>query len=908
MDALPSGTVTMLFSDIEGSTTLLSRLGDRYGEALSAQRSLLREAFARYGGWEMGTEGDSFFVVFAAAVDAVRAALAAQLALAANDWPAGVPVRVRMGLHTGEPTRHEDGYIGLDVHLAARIAATAAGGQVVLSAATRQLVDGRLGSAATLRELGSHRLKDLPAPVRLYQLVAPPLPADFPPLKSLGAPTNLPVPATPLVGRDDEVERLRGRLLAPEVRLVTLTGPGGTGKTRLAVAVAASLDSYFPAGVFFVPLAAVTDPDHMWTALAEAVGAIGEGPPADLVFARLAGAPALLVLDNLEQLAGAGDVITDLLARTSPTVVLATSRRPLRLQGEREHPVPPLALPKPSGAPFAQIAASAAVSLFVLQATMLRPGFSLTEDNAEEVAAICHRLDGLPLAIELAAARVKLLAPRALLARLGHRLALRAADSGRPSRQQTLRDTIAWSHDLLDPALQPVFLRAGVFVGGCNLDAFAAVALAADPTGELPDPLDIVGELVDASLLTIGEGLDGEPRIGMLETIREFALERLAETGGLPAARLGHAEYYAELAERLAPELRGAQQLRSLDRLKAEHDNVRAALSWLLDPGGSRGPNPPPMTLGLRLVDALAWFWYVQGHAREGGGWLRRAVELAAGSSGPDVAHALHGLGVLLLQQGENDAGRAALERSLELWRRLDDKQRVAQELSSLGVAYRQLGEPDLARARFEESIAIAREQRLHSRLATALSNLAVLEVDAGTPERATVLLTEALQIDREVHDGWGIAVDQVNLAAATLRAGQPDGAYTTLRAVLADVLALGDVEMLIDTIELSASISAELGADGRAARLAAAADVLREQAGMPRPAPDQAMLERSLVSARTRLDASSWAAETAAGRVMSGSEALELAGQPLTRPAGSTPGPGRGQGGVNESAGGASA
>ena len=638
----------MLFSDIEGSTALLSRLGDRYGEALSAHRAMLRTAIAAWGGREMSTEGDSFFVVFGSAADAVGCALAAQGELARYDWPGGDPVRVRMGLHSGEPTPHEDNYIGMDVHRAARIAATAHGGQVVLSEATVGLA-APLPDGVSVLDLGLHRLKDIAAPERIYQLTGPGLREDFPRLKSLGTQASLPVPATPLVGRDEDLARLRAALSGPGVRLVTLTGTGGVGKTRLSLAAAASLETAFPHGVFFVALAAVRDADVMWKTLADSLDVDGEGQAA--VTEHLRDRRALLVLDNLEQLHGAAGVVAELLAAAPALVVLATSRRPLHLPGERELPVPPLQVPRE--ACVEQVAASGAARLFVQQAAMSRPGFTLTSANAADIAAICPRLDGLPLAIELAASRVRLLTPRALLARLSRSLDLAAADIGQPSRQQTLRNAIAWSYDLLTQDLAEVFRRAGVFAGGCDLDALAAVAAA----GPGADPLDLAAGLHDVSLVTVTDGADGEPRIGMLETIRHYALERLEQAGDLDDARRRHAEYYAGVAERAYEQLRGSgpAHLAALDRLEAEHDNLRAALAWSLQTPAA-GPAPADReraATGLRLVQALALFWYRHGHVAEGRRWLERAIDLAAEDGGAPLAQLAHWLGVLLQQQGE---------------------------------------------------------------------------------------------------------------------------------------------------------------------------------------------------------------------------------------------------------------
>jgi class 3 adenylate cyclase len=476
---LPTGTVTMLFSDMEGSTRLLARLGSTYGDLLSAQRRLLRSAFGAHQGTEMGTEGDSFYVVFASAVDAVSACAEGQRALAGHAWPQGVAPLIRMGLHTGEPTRHEDGYVGMDVHRAARIAASAHGGQVVMSEATRQLVAGQVADVGrasqeggdpaglSVADLGWHRLKDIAEAEHLYQLLIPGLPEMFPPLKSLGNRGNLPRPPTPFIARSAELRDVQGLLAgADAVRLVTVTGPGGVGKTRLALAAAGSAADRFPDGVFFVRLAPVTEASVMWTTIAEALGITGDGRSPPTFFEHIADLRALLVLDNLEQLPEAAQVIAELLDVASRVTLLATSRSPLRVPGEHEYPLGPL--PLPGSLPPDQ-PQEGAVELFVSYARMARPGFRLTSQNASDVAAVCDRLDGLPLALEIAAARSRLLSPRALLARLDSSLEFEAGTAGRAERHRTLRDTISWSYDLLGPEQQAFFRRMGAFAGGCDL-------------------------------------------------------------------------------------------------------------------------------------------------------------------------------------------------------------------------------------------------------------------------------------------------------------------------------------------------------------------------------------------------------------------------------------------------------
>jgi class 3 adenylate cyclase len=452
---LPSGTLTLLFSDIEGSTRLLSQLGVHYGEALSVQRSIMREELSRYAGREIGTEGDSFFVVFTSASAAVEAALAAQRRLASYGWPDDAAVRVRMGLHVGEPTRLEDDYVGMDVHRAARIASAAHGGQIVVSAATAQRILDR-SPGVQLKDLGWHRLKDIPEPEHILQLVADGLQQEFPPLRSLGTPTNLPPFSTPIIGRDSELAELAKQFTTAGVRLVTLTGPGGSGKTRLAIAVADLLGASRADGVYFVPLATATTADVMWSTIAESLGIPGESRAPPTFFEHITHRDMMLILDNLEQLSDAPRVVSELLAQVPHLAILATSRRPLHLTFEYQHPVPPLEIPART-LEAKQAGLSGAVALFVHRAQMVRPTFRLTDDNVADVIAICSRLDGMPLAIELAAARTKLLAPRAIVSRLDHSLELGGTELERPTRQRTLRQTIAWSFDLLTHDQQSFF-------------------------------------------------------------------------------------------------------------------------------------------------------------------------------------------------------------------------------------------------------------------------------------------------------------------------------------------------------------------------------------------------------------------------------------------------------------------
>ena len=851
-----------MFSDIEGSTRLLTQLGVHYGEALSVQRSIMREEITRRHGTEIGTGGDSFFVVFTSATDAVGAALAAQRRLASYDWPDGAKVRVRMGLHTGQPTRHEGDYVGMDVHRAARIASSAHGGQVLMSATTAQLVSDR-SAELQLKDLGWHRLKDIPEPERILQLVAKDLPQDFPAPKSLGTPTNLPPALTPIIGRDGELAEITSQFTHAGARLITLTGPGGSGKTRLAIAVADRLGSSRADGVYFVPLAMAKTADVMWSTIAETLGIVGEGRTPPTFFEHIAERDMLLVLDNLEQLTDAPAVVSELLAHAPQLAILATSRRPLHVTGEYQHPVPPLEIPALNlSAREAEL--WGAVGLFLHRAQMVRPNFQLTDDNVADVIAICVRLDGMPLAIELAAARTKLLAPHAILSRLDRSLELGGAELDRPSRQRTLRQTIAWSFDLLTADQQRFFRQLGAFGGSGDLNAVAAVT-------ETPaDPLDEVADLVDMSLVRIFEDRDGEPRVDLLQTVRAFARECLEAAGEWESTARKHAEHYLALIAELAPRLRTSEYLTARDRIESELDNLRAALEWSLQENPDRGD----ANVGFRLCQELAWFWYACGYPQEGRRWLERATKRVSGE-GPEEIAVLHGLGVILLQQGDSEKARQLLSRCLGYWRGQGDDSQTAKELNSLAIAYRNVDDHDQARALFTEGISLAERSGDTGRLAALLSNLGILETDVGAPAAAIDMFNRALALDRELEDGWAIACDRVNLAAARIRAGHIDAAYRELREVSPDALAVNDIDLTIGLIEQLAMLWGESGDIRRSARLFGTSEAMREEANLPRPPPDVAQLSRSLAKNRSKVSEDVWSSYINEGRLFSGEAAV---------------------------------
>jgi predicted ATPase/class 3 adenylate cyclase/Flp pilus assembly protein TadD len=731
-DAGRSESATFLFTDIEGSTRLLDRLGEQYDEVFAAHCRLLRDAFAGEAGREIGTSGDSFFVVFEGPSGAVAAAAAAQRALSEHEWPEGVDLRVRMGIHSGQARRSGGGYVGLDVHRAARIADAAHGGQILLSEATRALVP-----RTRVRSLGEHRLKDLSEPECLYQLVLDDLASEFPPPRSLaGAGLALPTPPTPIVGREREVDELCELLALEEVRCVTITGAGGAGKTRVALEVAARPSLDFPDGVVFVELAAVSEPALALTAIAHAVGVEESAGSLEAALERfVVRRSMLLVLDNLEQVLGASPLVARLLAAAPRLKVLATSRIPLRLRGEREFPL-------------GGLSREAAVALFTERAAAIRPEFA---PNGA-VAELCEALDGLPLALELAAGRVRALSPHQLLERLSDRLALLSGGArDLPERHRTLRAAVDWSHSLLDPPGQEALARLGVFSGGfalgaadeiCRVDVFALETLTEH---------NLVGHVGD--------------RFRMLETIRAYALERLAERGEADEFKRRHAEHFAEFAEEAEMRvLRGAGQAEWIERVEGEHDNLRAALAWAHEAEETE--------LELRIAGALRGFWYVRSYLGEGRRWYAQA--LAADGPQPPVlrAKALRGAFGLAQRQGRLQEAERFIIEALELYRRSADEEGLQSSLNNLAALEVSLGDPARARAAFEESVELARRRGDHWGVALIASNLAYLELTLDDVDSAERHLHSSLDVLRRLGANEETAIPVQNLGYVALKRG----------------------------------------------------------------------------------------------------------------------------------------
>ena len=836
MPQLLTGTITFLFSDIEGSTRLLRTLGDGWEPMLARHRAILRDAFVTHDGQEVGTEGDSFFVAFPTAPGAVAAAVGAQRALAAESWPADAEIRVRIGLHTGEAGFSTDSYGGLHVHRASRIASAGHGGQVLLSDTTRALVEHALPEGVDLRDLGEHRLKDLEHPEHVWQLVIPGIQNDFAPIGSLEAvPNNLPTRLTTFLGRAREIADAGGML--ERSRLLTLTGPGGTGKTRLSLEVAGRALADHPAGVFFVELASIREPELVPATIAQALGLPDRGgrSSVDRLVDAIGEKRMLIVLDNFEQVVAAAPRVAELLAACRNLTVLVSSRSVLNVSGEQEYPVPPLGLPDPSNLPpLTQLSQYEAVALFVERARSVKPDFEVTNQNAPAVAEICVRLDGLPLALELAAARIRVLTPQAMLGRLEHRLGLLAGGSrDLPERQQTLRGAIAWSHDMLDEGDRSLFACLAVFVGGAGLDAIERVC-GGEVTGE---PLDALASLVEKSLVRQTEGIDGEPRFRMLETIREFAVERAGASGRWDALRAEHARLFLALAEESASHVMGSAKRTWLDRLEEDHDNLRSAIAWSVETGTAE--------TALRLGSALWRFWQMRGYLAEGFERLEQILALPrADEHAAARADALDAAAGLAYWQADTERARTRYEHEIEARRALGDRRGLAEALYGISFTWSVIGLQDegnieQAMAYVSEAMAIFEEAGDVSGVGRCEWARANIAYGAGRTEDARRHATEAMAVFEALDDRFMVGWARYTLALAELsdfhaggdRATLPE-ARRWLRQALDIFTDAQDVSGYTLVLEGLALVAYHEGDRARAARLSGAVATLERTSG----------------------------------------------------------------------------
>jgi predicted ATPase/class 3 adenylate cyclase/Tfp pilus assembly protein PilF len=864
----PSGTLTFLFTDIEGSTRLWEAQPETMRSALARHDALLRSAIEENGGHVFKTVGDAFCAAFPTAPSALAAALHVQRALVAEAELA--PLHVRMALHTGTAEQRDGDYFGPPLNRVARLLAAGHGGQVLLSNTTRELVRDSLPEGTGLRDLGEHRLKDLVRPEHIFQLDAAGLPPEHPPLKSLNPrPHNLPVQPTPLIGRERELREILEWLQGGAVRLLTLTGPGGTGKTRLALQAAAELVEEFPDGVFFVNLAPVRDAALVPSAIAQVLGVreAGGRPLAEILQEHLGDKRLLLVLDNFEQITDAAPVVAGLLSAAPGLQVLATSRIALRLRGEQEFGVPPLSLPDPKRLPrLEQLTQYDAVRLFLERARAVKPDFMVSNENAPAVAEICHRLDGLPLAIELAASRIRILPPQAMLARLQSRLKLLTGGArDLPQRHQTLRGAIAWSYDLLSEGEQVLFRRLSVFAGGRTLEAIEQVCNA---EGEL-DVIEGVSSLVEKSLLRQEEDAEGEPRFVMLETIHEFAREALDESGEAADIRRRHAEFFLALAQAAEQHWYDAEQGRWLARMETEHDNFRAALRGCLDAGQAE-------TAGL-MAETLWTLWYRQNQYREGRQWLQDVLS-AGGLSSRTRAAMLYGAGVLARLQGDFTAARPLLEESLSLSREQEDMNAVTRALIDLGAVAAEQDDLEHAEALYEEAAARSHESGKHRTVATVLNNLGNVATRRFDYARAESLYRESLVLARQLKDASGTGLALANLGYVTYRQGDLSGARTHLREALRSAREAGFLFLATHGLAHLAEVESTAGAWERAARLFGVAEARFAAMGSHVSRQRREAYDQRLAAVRDQLGESAWEQARQEGAALPFEEAIAYA------------------------------
>ncbi len=778
---LPVGTVTLLFVDVEGSTQLIRSLGERYAAVRARLRELVREASARWKGYEVDWAGDGAFLAFAGARDAVGAALDLQRAIGTEEWPPDGVLRVRIGLHTGEPELVDEGYVGLDVHVAARVSAAGHGGQVIVSQATRDVAGDEPFPGASFRPLGRHRLKDVPERQPLFQLAAHGLGVDFPPLRTLAGAT-LPALHHRLVGRATDLALVQSLLTRPDVRLVTITGPGGAGKSRLALEVAGEAAVHRP--VHLVGLAPVSNRELVPAAIARAIG-IREAPGRTLfesIGEALAETGALILLDNLEHLPGAANDVRELLDAAPDVKLLVTSRVPLRLSAEHVVPLAPLPVPDASEL-FSELAAAR--------------GIVLREDTHGSIEEICRRLDGLPLAIELVAARLVVLPPAQVLEALGQGLALEMEGPvDLPERQRTLRATLEWSYDLLSDSQRELHETLAVFAGGCML------ADARKLTGASPSLVGDLEGLVAWSLLR-SEVADGDVRLSMLETVRDFAETRLEAEGTLADHRRRHAELFLELAVAAQEELSGPDQRAWLERLEQESDNIRAALDWLISTGRVED--------ALRMIAALERFWRAHGHVTEARGWLSLALGLAVDVPADVRADALWTAAQQANAQYDWAAAVPLLEEALALYRAEGRGREVVFALSDLGFVSIMRDDLEQAAAYTEEALSVARELDDRRAIAAALINRGEVRSLEGDHERAVADYEEALALRRTLGDLFLVLDASYNLAAALFRAGDLERARSVCEEsrerarALGEALHLAAAQFLLAELELQA-------------------------------------------------------------------------------------------------------
>jgi predicted ATPase/class 3 adenylate cyclase len=906
-------TLTFLFTDIEGSTALLARLGDDvYPQVLAGHHALIRSSLAAHGGTEVDTQGDAFFAVFSSPRACVAAVLEMQQAIAAHAWPGGEQVRVRMGVHCGEAKRTDTGLVGLEVHRAARVAAVGYGGQVLVSETAAALVRDWLPPGAALTDLGSHRLKDLGRPERIFQLTAAGLPTEFPPLRSLGnpaLPNNLPAQLTRFIGREQEISEVRA--LVKSSRLVTLTGAGGAGKTRLGLQVAAELLDGSGDGVWLVELAAVTDENTVPGAISQALRLAAQPgrPVLEALLDALALQDVLIVLDNCEHLIGGCAKTAELIVRRCPRVhLLATSREPLGIGGESIYRVPSLSLPGPDETGPAAAGSSDAVALFADRARSHGVALSVDERTALVVASICRRLDGMPLAIELAAARLRSMSLAELHDRLDQRFRLLTGGSRTAlERQQTLRATVAWSYSLLTGAERLLLARLSVFAGGFGLDAAEAVCGSGDL--DVLDVAGLLGSLVDKSLV-VAEPAGAGLRYQLLETIRLFAAERLVEAGDSEAAAVAaaHCAHFLAVLEAAAAHLTGPEQGRWLARLHADQANLRRAAQHAAG-------RPDGTALVLRLGVALDRYWRARSQEQEALGLLVPVLRRPYADADP----ALFGAALVTAARAaffiDVPLGRQLAEQAVQVARRLGEDRLLINSLGALSAACFFAGELEAGLPFGQESVERARRLGDDLLLGRSLM-LYLMTIDTVDPARSPPLYAEAIactgrsgdhlinsflqnnagvaalsagdiaaarahfeaaaQAARQI--GWEHTAATLGLGLVLRAEGDLDGARSTFEAGLRISRRDGDNLSLATACLYLACVAGDAGDWNRAATLHGVAQAFVDRMGSPWQEFDARYRQDSLAQARARLGEEQLERAYARGMALSLDQALDLA------------------------------
>jgi len=882
MSILPSGTVTFLFTDIEGSTTLWERDRAAMGAAVERHLALVCKSIEAHNGVRFKVVGDAVQAAFSTAPDGVAAALEMQQGLLREVWPEDVgPLRVRMALHTAAATPQDGDYRAPGLNRLARLLAAAHGGQVLLSLATQDLARDALPLVVTLRDLGEHPLRDLYRPERVFQLLHPDLPADFPPIRTLAThPNNLPPQQTPFVGREEQIARVFGLLSRNDVRLVTVTGPGGVGKTRLALQVAADLLDAFPDGAWFVDLSTLADASLVPSAIADALGGREEGSgSAHQLVAMLVGKHLLLVLDNFERVVDAASVVAGLLARAPGVKVLTTSRTPMHTYGEREFPLQPFPMPDLARRPTVEaLTQYEAVRLFVERAQAVRPDFAVTNSNAPAVAEICSRLDGLPLAIELAAALVKMLPPQELLKRLEPRLPLLTRGArDLPARQQTMHNTIAWSHDLLLQEEQALFRRLSVFSGGCTIAAAEAVGTRSGR----PEVFGGLTSLVDKSLLRHEEGTEGEPRFRMLETVREYGEERLEASGEGEETRRRLAAWCLFLAEEAQPAVPGRTLPPNwVARLNEELPNLRTAVGWLLDHGEA--------TRVLRLLAATEDYW-TQQHTSNGElhQWLETALAEAPHAPPTDRALAHWLLTLMNGVRGDGEAAGVHAQQAFIAAQAAGEPHLLGVAQYAVGLAWDFRGDFVRAAAAYAEAIPLLRAAGSDAFVWFAQAILADKLVLNGDVDEGVAMLDEALMHLRETSVDWFVVLAIDHRSHVALLQRDLPGAARWFTETVDLARTLKQTRALLSAVTGLAGVALARGEADRAARLLGAVEAAREALGLAQ-IHNVHHTERILADAHAALEAPAFAQIWAAGHRLSleeaVGEALAVANEVLTQ------------------------